>query len=337
LEDLKNKENLIFTPDYLLVNKAAVGRATEPATYVFFPRPAWSKFIAKEPIEIQHTDDFENYHRLARNVGWKVNHGMIARQRKQSEWVTEVSMLGICAGIMSICVLVGQTRRRKKQLRTLVVQTLTHELRTPVANMQYTMDEFRKRFESLTPRLQDAFLSLCEDNQRLVELIRASSGLLRSEHGQKHFYLPQSGFNSANELIAALLEPYAQTVSFVPSMTDFRIRTDSYWLGICLRNLVKNAVQHGKPPILVTLAQIKSECIILVEDKGAIRNSFFFPLVNPFRNRTGDGGLGLGLKITKEIIGLLGGRLRIRRNPNTRISIELPRGDVEERKATEKG
>jgi signal transduction histidine kinase len=193
------------------------------------------------------------------------------------------------------------------------MQTLAHELRTPVANMQYSIDAFRKRFESLPPGLQDAFLGLCDDNQRLVELIEASSGLLQGEPSRKGYQLPRSTFPSANGLVSALVEPYAEKISFVPSPGDFSLSTDPYWLGVALRNLVQNALNHGEPPVVVRLSSGRGGCLIAVEDQGVMGS-------RPAARK----GMGMGLTITKEIVGLLGGRVRIQKKPHTTVCLELP-------------
>jgi C4-dicarboxylate-specific signal transduction histidine kinase len=153
-------------------------------------------------------------------------------------------------------------------------------------------------------------LSLCEDNQRLVEFIAASQSFFTREAGGRT-RIPLNRFSSANELVAALLDPYSDRIQFSPAPVDFELRTNSYWLGVCLKNLVENALRYGEPPITVTLRFGRGKCSLRVEDQGT------------FGHAKPAGGLGMGLSITREIVKLLGGSIRMRKRPKTTLSIEI--------------
>jgi signal transduction histidine kinase len=270
--------------------------------------------MAQQLVDVEKTHDFVSFHSLTTHLGWRPDFGAIEQRKRVFRSILSVSLVLIVMALAAMGAFIYRLRRTRKRVQGLVMQTLAHELRTPVASMQYTIDEFRRRFEELPSTLQDGFLSLCEDNQRLVELIKASGGMIKD--GAR---LPRNTYSSANNLLAALVEPFGESISFIPSPTDFPFATDSYWLGVCLKNLIENAVRYGHPPVFVRLAESDASCVISVEDQGTYHR-------RPLRKTRDGGGLGMGLVITREFTRLLGGSFRFQKRPHTSFSIQLPKG-----------
>ena len=64
----------------------------------------------------------------------------------------------------------------------LILQILTHELRTPIASLSLTVEGFRREFEKLPESVYDEFRRLCEDSRRLRQLAEASKDYLQSDN-----------------------------------------------------------------------------------------------------------------------------------------------------------
>lgn len=87
---------------------------------------------------------------------------------------------------INVCLAIGwgisqwNGKRREMRSRMLVLQILTHELRTPIASLGLTVEGFRRQFEALPESLYDEFRRLCEDSRRLRQLAEASKDYLQS-------------------------------------------------------------------------------------------------------------------------------------------------------------
>ncbi|WP_438877023.1 histidine kinase dimerization/phospho-acceptor domain-containing protein, partial [Bacillus cereus group sp. Bce021] len=62
------------------------------------------------------------------------------------------------------------SKRQEMKSRMLILQILTHELRTPIASLSLTVEGFRREFEHLPETVYDEFRRLCEDSRRLRQL-----------------------------------------------------------------------------------------------------------------------------------------------------------------------
>jgi two-component system, OmpR family, sensor histidine kinase MtrB len=98
-----------------------------------------------------------------------------------------------------------------------------------------------------------------------------------------------------------------------------------------VRNLLSNALSHGSEPITVEVSQSDTGALLRVKDRGSglsdeLAMSVFDHAV------TGDitltpGRIGIGLWISRELTGLMGGRLAYRRERGESIfEVTLPAG-----------
>ena len=74
------------------------------------------------------------------------------------------------------------TKRQEMKSRMLILQILTHELRTPIASLSLTVEGFRREFERLPESVYDEFRRLCEDSRCLRQLAEASKDYLQSDN-----------------------------------------------------------------------------------------------------------------------------------------------------------
>jgi signal transduction histidine kinase len=201
----------------------------------------------------------------------------------------------LAAGLTKIRVV-----RREREARAFLLRMLTHELRTPATTIGLSLENLRRDFDSLPERAQGEFLRLCDSVQRLRRVVEASSAYLRAD-----FAFQPSDIRSINQFVGGQLRAYEGRLEFVPLDEDRSLRLDPYWVGLCLHNLVGNALKHGKPPVTVRLASRRHVLELTVEDGGSLQNQ-----------RGGDGeGLGPGLSIVDKVARLMQGRLMVRPSP----------------------
>ena len=204
-------------------------------------------------------------------------------------------------------------KRRLMQERMLVLQILTHELRTPIASLSMTVEGFRRKFDSLPEALYDEFRRLCEDSMRLKQLAEASKDYLQSNQQQ----LVREDIPSLSEWLGYICEERDVELAV---KEDGCVAVNIYWLTTSLDNLISNAKKYGIAPVKVN-AEISNGLLkIQVQDQGQLTAKDWKTIRKPF---VSEKGLGLGLTIVESMIERMGGQL-ILIGPPTTFILEIP-------------
>ncbi|QUJ70186.1 DUF3404 domain-containing protein (plasmid) [Photobacterium sp. GJ3] len=223
-------------------------------------------------------------------------------------WQVVLMVLLVLASGMAVHLLLE--RRRTMKERQFILQLLTHELRTPVASLGFTVEQFRDQFDDLSTAAQDAFYRLSADFQRLSRLTETSQGFLSDQR------------QAMKETDAVLFSDWLTAVTESYSL-DYELEGDRelalpyYWLGVCLDNLLRNAFIHGQPPVTLRASIESNRVWIEVCDQGQS------PFRWSFARSPSVAGMGVGLMIVRRLMRRFGGRLIHRRHP-TRYRLELP-------------
>ena len=236
-----------------------------------------------------------------------LEHGNLCIEPRQPMLdLTTISLATLLALSLAWILRLSWQRLQAARERRFILQLLTHELRTPIASLALTVEQFRAGFDQLGKPGQQAFGRLLEDHQRLRQVVRGSHGYL--EQDTEAFAVPQQ----------ARLSDWLDHVTRDPALiycleTDDEWTLPYYWLGICLDNLIRNALEHGTGPVRLTV-RTGRRLELEVSDAGS----------GPARaNRRRRGGRGQGLMLVRRIMKRLGGRLTHQRHP-TRYTLEIP-------------
>jgi signal transduction histidine kinase len=210
--------------------------------------------------------------------------------------------------------LLGYTRdRRRMHLdRVHVLRTLTHEIRTPATSLRLDIEPLRAAYDELPANCQEPMLRLSDGIERLCRGLDASARFLAlfEPHGATRAELVRAtSFSSTRALLAELSESWPEGASLVAASDDASIVIDATWLGVALKNLVENAVRHGRMPIVVAWTRAGDELVVRVEDGGETRGFSLARAITPFGRGDESQGLGLGLAMVARIAELLGGKL----------------------------
>ncbi len=198
------------------------------------------------------------------------------------------------------------------QERMLVLQILTHELRTPIASLSMTVEGFRRKFDTLPEPFYDEFRRLCEDSRRLKQLAEASKDYLQSN--QKP--LGKETIPSIEEWLGYICEEHQVTLQV---SQDGAVRANVYWLTTSLNNLIANAVKYGVAPVEVHAKVSADRFTIAICDQGDLTAKDWKHIRKPFVSQS---GLGLGLTIVESMIERMGGKL-ILSGPPTTFTLEI--------------
>jgi two-component system sensor histidine kinase CreC len=212
------------------------------------------------------------------------------------------------------------------------VQTLSHEMKTPVAAIRGAAELLE---EELPSERREQFLANIGTEavrlQKLIEQLLALSSL----ESRKRLENPQRvDLALLAQRIAGEMSARGASVD-LETGGDCTIRGDEFLLETAIRNLVQNAIDFSSPgaPIKIRIEPRDGEVAVRVTDSGAglpdyaIDRAFdrFYSLPRPSSGRKSS---GLGLCFVRETAALHGGRASLANRPEGSgavASLELPR------------
>jgi DNA-binding NarL/FixJ family response regulator len=207
--------------------------------------------------------------------------------------------------------LLHQERGRRAEAERLArtreefIQVLSHELRTPLTVIGGALQVLAE--EALAPDSAELVASAL---RRTGELERVVAGL---ELVGGPPPAPSETAVPADVLAAALGDPRPDSIDATAG-TWRGVRPGH--LGRVARELVDNAVRHGRRPVEVRSYQEGREGVVQVRDAGDFEpdERLFRPFVQAdMSSRRERGGLGLGLFVASRLCEIGGGRLDVRR------------------------
>jgi signal transduction histidine kinase len=208
---------------------------------------------------------------------------------------------------------------RANQIKSEFVSTMSHELRTPLSVILGYTDVLR---DDLQEREQQRTLDrIRSSGMELLDMIETTLDLNRLEAGKDPAHV------TAVE-VAGLLDELASEFAAFGARPDtvlrwdtpapFTLWTDRRKLKIILKNLVGNALKFTPAgEIAVHCRREATGCVFQVRDTGiGIDPTQVQHVFEMFRQADGSdsrahGGVGLGLYITRRLVTLLGGEIRL--------------------------
>ncbi|HZX98267.1 MAG TPA: HAMP domain-containing sensor histidine kinase [Dermatophilaceae bacterium] len=226
------------------------------------------------------------------------------------------------------------------QTRRHLLADLAHELRTPLASMQATIEAIN---DGILPGDQTTLATLTEQSQRLHRLVGDLSAVSRAEERQLNLHpvLVAAGDLVSGAVTAARPRFDAKEISITVAATATAcdVLVDRDRLAEALGALLDNALRHTGTGGVVTIAATRDNdrCRIAVTDNGegfdpAMADQLFERFYRGDSSRTSDGaGSGIGLTIAKAIVQAHHGQLLGRSDgpgKGARFEITLPIADA---------
>lgn len=247
------------------------------------------------------------------NACWEFDFENLTRKaRAPSLLLTLLTLL--LAGLVAWKLLrIIRRNRLEEERKRFALQTLAHELRTPVTGLALSAETLRSHFDEMPGTAQDATMRILDEIQRLLRLVERSRSYL-TVSGKSLIQLNPVIIPSMKRFLEELL-PEAGSHAFLEVELDQAIRQDPYWLAIAVRNIFRNACQHGKPPIRIRLKKESGFLRIEVSDEGK----------NAVLSEESKSGWGMGLLLVRQILEELGGHLEFHSSPTT-FTLVIPHG-----------
>ncbi|MGH3443618.1 MAG: sensor histidine kinase [Nitriliruptorales bacterium] len=217
--------------------------------------------------------------------------------------------------------------------RAAVLQTVSHEFRTPLTVIRGAVTTLRRRPELLDDRLKPLVDSLDRATERLSEMVftvLASADRLDEEAPRRLAGVKLDGV--AKRVARAFDDPQASRIRTATS--DLRVVTVEPELRMILHCLVDNALKFSPPAELVEISgrRIGDQIRIEVRDHGpglppdAIERMFEPFVQSDSSSVRQHGGLGIGLFTARRLANRLGGDVKLLPLPEGGLiaAVELP-------------
>ncbi|NUO51913.1 MAG: DUF3404 domain-containing protein [Polyangiaceae bacterium] len=207
--------------------------------------------------------------------------------------------------------------------RLLVLRLLAHELRTPVTALKLEIEGIRSGFERLDPGQQERFLAMAGEVARLQRVVQASVVYLRSDSKKTEAARRVDSLRDFLEGIGSDVAGSPIEIEAPEAPVELPLTS----AALALRNVVRNAVDHGKAPVRITAVVEPRDVVVTVSDSGELPEDLVKSLGRAFVPSKGADGLGLGLYLANEALRSVGGKLTVKRAP-TAFTLRIPRGDA---------
>ncbi len=232
----------------------------------------------------------------------------------------------------------SKARDREEKAKTIklyntLLNSLSHELRTPIATIIGSVDTLREnknqlqeiQNEALLNEIYHAGMRLNREVENLLQMSRLESGMLK----------PSIDWCDVNEMIFHLIqkqpEENQKRIQYKSQPNLPLIKIDGGLISQAIQNLVDNAIHYTpeKSNITITFSIQSGACLFVIADEGkGIPNHEMDAVFEKFYRipQTKIGGSGLGLSIVKGFVEAHHGKIILanQKNGGAVFTIELP-------------
>ncbi|RPW02683.1 sensor histidine kinase [Pseudomonas aeruginosa] len=208
-----------------------------------------------------------------------------------------------------------------EQLRSALLASVSHDLRTPLTAMRGSIDSLLALGEAIPPADRRELLESTRDEaERLDRYIQNLLDMTRLGHGglklARDWVAPGDIVGSALNRLRAVLAPYrvqAIVANDLPLLYVHAALIEQALINV-LENAARFSPNHGR--LRIEVGQDAAELRFAVSDEGpgipeAEREKIFDMFYTAARGDRGGQGTGLGLAICQGMIGAHGGRISV--------------------------
>ena len=228
----------------------------------------------------------------------------------------------------------AQIARESEALKTALIDSVSHDLRTPLATIRAAAGSMLDRSITWSGEEQrDAFETIDAEAERMGRLVRNLLDLSRIEGGALKPELELRDLNDLVRQATARVAPGGKTIRVVAPDEPLTVRVDEVFFGQIVANLLENAVRYGGDTIEICLDRAESGTVELsVQDDGPGVPAASLPrLFDKFYQVPGERsksrhGMGIGLTVVAGLARSMGGTVRADKSDlgGLRIQIAFP-------------
>ena len=279
----------------------------------------------KSPVLSGITADFRGLRTVRGDVGlaavWADRNAVTPASR---DWLEALLQLGaIALDRASLAEDVSEARlvADREGLRTTLLSSLSHDLRTPIATIlasASSLAEYDSRFDAATRR--ELLNTIQEQAERLNRYVANLLDMTRLESGaldlKRVLVDPVEAMTSALEHSRRRLA--GRRIERVFTASHVMISVDPVLIEQALLNILENAAEFSPPGSVIraSVSLENGEAVLAIADQGPgvsakERLQIFDKFFRGQADRGHDGGVGLGLAVTKGVVEAFGGRIDV--------------------------
>ncbi len=230
----------------------------------------------------------------------------------------------------------AEALRRSDELKTSLLRSVSHDLRTPLTSMIAAGAALDS--PSVTPRERHELSeAVVEQGQRLSRLVEKLLDLSRLEAGEAEPHREPVDLPGLLEAARHSIGPSGEAVRLALDPELPALSADPTQLERAFANLLENAVVHGEgQPVLVRSRVVGTRIVVRVVDRGPgipenERERIFEPFYRVPGGEAGNGS-GLGLAIARGFVEANGGEIEVESLPGQGssfvVSFTAPEGEL---------
>ena len=213
-----------------------------------------------------------------------------------------------------------EASRESERLRSALLDSVTHEFRTPLTSIKASVTTLRSGTELSQEQEEDLLAVIEEESDRLNRLIGEAVEMAQLDANEVKLDLqPQQIRDTINAAVAEskhALGHHPVEVRLPDRLPP--VLMDAAWIKKVLQHLLENAAKYSAPgsPIFISCEMKNERMITSVADRGAgiddlERSMIFDKFYRGQSQRYRIQGTGMGLAIVKAIVEAHGGRIEV--------------------------
>ena len=313
---------------------ADAGGRPLPANLAFFSERPRAFLVSAMPRELEL---------VARHVGIPLEAVLNSEYRRTVAFGS--ALLLLVAGALAVVAISARVALRRADLQMEAVANVSHEFRTPLAVIGVIGHNLSQGPHGSGQKAIEYGKLLKEHGRRLSQMVDQTLQLSAIESGDKTYRIADVDVWKVTQEALNDIKPMIDEAGFELECARQRdlpaAQADEEALRQSLGNLLSNAVKYGQPGCWVKLEILeagggrKREVQIRVHDRGQgiparSRTKVFDPYYRVPSDRVSPiPGSGLGLKLTRDMIGGMGGALTLEseQGRGSVFTIHLPVAD----------
>lgn len=225
-----------------------------------------------------------------------------------------------------------EEKQNELKLYDTLLNSLSHELRTPISTVLGSVDVLKENMGKLSPsrisgvlnEIEIAGMRLNRQVENILHINRLESGMLK----------PKEDWTDMNEIVNAVIHKLAADEHMIIFQNNDQLplfRLDAGFTEQIIYNLLHNAIQYTPAGSLISI-DVRHEaecCVIVIADEGSgFREDEMQHVFDKFYRlpHSKAGGSGLGLSIVKGFAEAQGGKVILENNERggATFIVEIP-------------
>ena len=257
---------------------------------------------------------YEAFVNVSENNEQKASFYNESGQKTISLTASTASIMGKDVKIVAFNDISNEMAENEQESWTKLIRVLTHEIMntvTPIASLSETLQQY----ETANPDIRSGLETISQSSRGLIKFVESYRNLTRVAAPVKKAFFVRDLAERVLQLTEQQAEATGAKCTFAEMEEDILLYADENQIAQILINLVKNAIQAEATEVAITADMDQQEGVIInVSNNGRpiskpSQEEIFVPFYTTKQN-----GTGIGLSLSRQIMRLHNGTIRLARS-----------------------